>query len=155
MTQDPSPLEDLPAGRLLSDFSDEEQRILGSYGKILVFKQGDTVIREGQTQESLYFLAHGLLHAVHEVEDGSTPLGAIGPGEWFGEINIFDPHAASATVVASHESRVWRMSRSRLEEFLNDHPELGCQLLLSVGEVLSRRARQLVAKLNATWELSW
>lgn len=108
-----------------------------------------------ENQECLYFLIQGVLHAVHKVQSGVTPLGTIKDGEWFGEINIFDPKVSSAMVVAHTDSQVWRISRSKLEEFLNSHPELGCQLLLGVAEVLARRTRGLVAKLNATWELSW
>jgi CRP-like cAMP-binding protein len=70
-------------------------------------------------------------------------------------INIFDPKSSSAMVVAHVESQAWSISRPKLEEFLNNHPELGCLLLLGVGEVLARRTRDMVAKLNATWELSW
>jgi CRP-like cAMP-binding protein len=56
--------------------------------------------------------------------------------------------------VARSESQVWYISRSKLEEFLNVSPALGCQLILSAAEVLARRIRGVLAKLNATWELS-
>ena len=46
-------------------------------------------------------------------------------------------------------------SRDMLEQFLNDHPSLGCILLLGVAEGLARRTRGMVKKLNATWELSY
>jgi CRP-like cAMP-binding protein len=145
----------LPECEVLGSFEEQDRRALTSYGEFLAFKPEQTVIREGQSQESLYFLVQGLLHAVHVVKDGATPLGAIRDGEWFGEINIFDPQRASAMVVSRTNSLVWRISRNDLEAFLNDHSALGCLLLLGVGEVLARRTRAVTEKLNAAWELSW
>jgi CRP-like cAMP-binding protein len=91
---------------------------------------------------------------VHETDTGPVPVGGISEGEWFGEINIFDADVASATVVARRESQVWYISRSKLEAFLNDEPALGCQLILGAAEILAHRIRGVLAKLNATWELS-
>mgnify|MGYP001583731316 FL=1 len=58
-------------------------------------------------------------------------------------------------VAARTPSLVWCISRARLEEFLNTCPTLGCLLLLGIAEVLARRTRGLVARLNAAWEISW
>ena len=153
--KDDSTFEQLPPTKVLAGFDDEDRRKLSSYGKFLVFKAEQTVIREGEDQDCLYFLIKGMLHALHKVKGGFTPVGAINADEWFGEINIFDPHSASAMVKARMDSQVWRISRPKLEKFLNNYPTLGSQLLLSVSEVLARRSRNLLTKLNATWEISW
>jgi len=144
---------ELPSSDLLAGFNDEERRRLGSFGKFRTYPAEEKVIREGRQQDCLFFLLKGLLHAVHEARGGHTPLGAIRAGEWFGEMNIFDPRSAAATVIARRDSRVWVISRAKLEEFLNQYPVLGCQLLLGVAEVLARRVRELDEKINATWEI--
>lgn len=126
-----------------------------SYGKFLDFSAGKIIVNEGDPQESLYFLVSGVLHAVHKVKGGLAPIGTIKSGEWFGEINIFDPQKATAMCVAHLEGRTWYITRNKLEEFLNDHPALGCVLLLGVAEVLAKRARGLIQKVNATWEISY
>jgi len=145
----------LPACGVLSAFDEKDRRTLTAYGQFLRYRAEQILIKEGETQDCLYMLVDGVLHALHKVRGGATPLGAIQPGEWFGEINILDPNKASAMVVARTDSWVWRMSRAKLEEFLNNCPTLGCLLLLGVAEVLARRTRSLVAKLNAAWEISW
>lgn len=145
----------LPPCALLASFDEADRQALTGHGRFLQFKAGQTIIREKERQDCLYFLIQGELRAVHQLKGGSAPVGTIRAGEWFGEINIFDPKAASAMVVAHIDSQVWSISRPKLEGFLNEKPDLGCLLLLGVGEVLARRTRELVAKLNATWELSW
>ena len=145
-----------PRGKwVLAAFDENERRALTGFGEFVSYPAEKIVIREGESQNCLYFLLKGVVHALHKVKGGTTPVGAIREGEWFGEVNIFDPDRASAMVVARTDARMWRISRSRLEEFLNAHPPLGCMVLLGAAEVLARRTRALVTKLNATWELSW
>ena len=144
----------LPASEMLAGFDGEERQLLSGYGRFTVFDAEQVLIREGHEQNRLWFPLAGDLGVVHETETGYTPVGSIAEGEWFGEINIFDADVASATVIARTQCQVWYISRAKLEEFLNAYPALGCQLVLSAAEVLSRRIRGVLAKLNATWELS-
>ncbi|MCK5849541.1 MAG: cyclic nucleotide-binding domain-containing protein [Kiritimatiellae bacterium] len=153
MKEDPI-LHELPICTMLAGFKKDNRHALSTYGEFLVFKADEIIIQEKEEQDCLYFVVSGLIHALHKMKKGATPLGTIQEGEWFGEINIFDPRMSSAMVVARTESHIWRISRSKLEEFLNGNPSLGCQLLLSIAEVLAHRARELVNKVNAVWELS-
>jgi CRP-like cAMP-binding protein len=144
----------LPSSEMLAGYEKEDLEELSDYGRFIIFNAGDVIIREGHEQNRLGFLIAGALDVVHETETGPVPVGTISEGEWFGEINIFDADVASATVISRGESQVWYISRAKLEEFLNTSPALGCQLILGAAEVLARRIRRVLAKLNATWELS-
>ncbi len=144
----------LPPSDMLAGYEKEDLQELSGYGRFIVFNAGDVIMKEGKEQNRLAFLVAGGLDVVHETDTGAVPVGAISEGEWFGEINIFDADVASATVVAHSESQVWYISRGKLEEFLNASPALGCQLILGAAEVLARRIRGVLAKLNATWEIS-
>lgn len=154
MSQIPLP-DVLPTCELLDGFEERDREVLSRYGSFGAFRKGQTVIHEGKPQNALFLLVRGRLNAVHATERGDAPLGSIGAGEWFGEVNIFDPQDASAKVVAHVDSVTWQIGRDSLEQFLNEEPALGCLLLLGVGYVLARRTRALNAKLNATWEISW
>ena len=145
----------LPSSVQLASFEEADRVALSGYGRIIELKANNVVVKEGDPQESLYFLLEGVLHAVHKVNGGFAPLGTIKAGEWFGEINIFDPQTATAMCVAHMDSKAWVISRDKLEQFLNDHPSLGCMLLLGVAEGLAKRTRTMVKKLNATWEISY
>lgn len=144
----------LPASEMLAGFEAEERERLSGFGHFIIFEAGQVLIREGHEQNRLWFTLAGTLDVVHETATGHTPVGTIHEGEWFGEINIFDADVASATVIARTRCQVWYMSRTKLEAYLNADPALGCQLILSAAEVLSQRIRGVLAKLNATWELS-
>jgi diguanylate cyclase (GGDEF)-like protein/PAS domain S-box-containing protein len=71
---------------------------------------GDTLIEAGQRNDSMYLLLTGRLQVC--LDSGkATPVAIIEPGESVGEISVMDQLPASATVVASEESRLLLISR--------------------------------------------
>ena len=83
----------------------------------------------------------GTLHASTMRSGRQVLLGKIGPGETIGEINIFHPGLASATVTAVEFSQVWRIDRASLEDFMNVSPLPAAHLLIGIANTLSRRLR--------------
>lgn len=137
----------LPAVGLVDSLSTEDRRMLSSYGSFSFLLDGSLVIQQGKPQEFLYFLISGSLHA-KSVETGhETLLGTIRSGEWFGEINIFDPSTALATVVAVDQCQIWRISRVELQQFFEHYPAPAFQLTVSIATGLSRRLRGVTAQL--------
>ncbi len=145
---------ELPAASMLAELDDEERRLLSTYGEFKAMKEGTVVIAENDRQDSLYFVISGTLHATHEEDGKQILLGRIPTGQWFGEVNIFDPDTASATVTVREYAQLWQISRADLEEFLNRYPNAGSRLLLGIASVLARRVRQLDSKVAIASALS-
>ena len=99
------------------------------------------VIEKGHEQDSLFFVISGMLHAIGKKNGRDVLLGRISPGETIGEINMFDPAKASATVKSVEFSQVWRIDREALENFMNDLPLPAAHLLIGIATNLSRRLR--------------
>jgi CRP-like cAMP-binding protein len=132
---------ELPAIGFLAEFPDEGRVALSSYGEFFPAHKDTHVIKEGTPQDSLYLVISGTLH-VHTVANGrDTLLGRATEGDVIGEVSIFDPDVASATVTAVEFSQVWRIDRIMLEDFLNENPELGNLLMVKIATQLSRRLR--------------
>ena len=74
-------------------------------------------------------------------------LTRIEPGESIGEINIFDPGTASATVTAKSFAQVWKANREDVEGFMSAYPEAGNHLLSAMVAEMSRRIRYMNDKL--------
>ena len=135
----------LPAVGLVDSLSTEDRALLSSYGQFSYVAAGAVLIEQGDPQEFLYFLISGNLHA--KSSDREILLGHIRAGEWFGEINIFDPAAALATVVAMDNSQIWRISRAELQQFFEHYPTPAFQLTVGIAMGLSRRLRGVTAQL--------
>ncbi len=139
---------ELPAIGVVEELSEADRAMLCSYGGFSFHQSGSTVIQQGSPQDSLFLVLSGELHARREDDGREILIGRIRQGESFGEVNIFDPAEASATVVAVSPSQIWKIERNALVDFLAAYPEASVQLLSRVASVLSRRLRGLALKLE-------
>lgn len=141
---------ELPALGIVSALEEEDRRLLSDYGEFLPMQEGDTLIDEGADQNSLLFLISGLLHVVTTKDDKLVLLARVEPGESIGEVNLFDPSKASASVVAKSFSQVWKARRNDLDDFLNAYPEAAGRLMIGLLSELSKRLRNMNQKLSNT-----
>jgi CRP/FNR family transcriptional regulator, cyclic AMP receptor protein len=142
-----SPLSELPAVGFLADVSSEHRAFLACFGKFLRPQQGDTLIAEGDPQESLYVILSGALHIVAATDDRPLLLAAFGEGDSLGEINLFDPATASATAIMRTGGLIWTISREELETFLAADPPAGIAVMKGLLRQVARRIRSMNEKL--------
>ena len=137
---------ELPPLGLLQPLGDDDRRLLSGYGEFMPVEKDKHLIEEGLDQSCLYVVVHGTLHATTMRAGHPVLLGKIVRGETIGEINLLDPHKASATVTAIEFSQVWRCSTENLEEFINAYPLPAAHLLIGVGRTIARRLRDVNEK---------
>ena len=111
-------------------------------------------IHEGSHQESLSLVLAGTLHVLTALDSHPLRLAELGEGDVIGEINIFDPSAASATVIARGDCLVWSLSRSELVGLIADDVEAGQSVMWGLLRQISRRVRQMNEKLVVSSDLS-
>lgn len=137
----------LPALGILEPLGDEDRDILSGYGEFRPVQPGQHLIEEGMNQTGLYFVISGKLHATALRGGHKVLLGAVATGETVGEINLFDPSAASATVTAVEFSQVWFIDSKSLEAYINSYPRAAAWLLIGVATTIARRLRAVNDKL--------
>lgn len=141
---------ELPALGIVSALEDDDRRLLSNYGEFLPIKDGDTIIDEGADQDSLIFLISGLLHVVTNKDGSVVLLARVTPGESIGEVNLFDPGKASASVTSKTFSQVWKARRNDLDAFLNAYPEAAGRLMIGLLSEMSKRLRKMNEKISST-----
>jgi CRP-like cAMP-binding protein len=125
-----------------TDFDIEERTQLGNFGEFISLADGEVLIDEGHKQDALFMVISGTFHVQTVVTGRAVLLGTLKPGDTIGEINMFDPGNASASVVSKSFSEVWRIDRGRLEQYLEAHPRTAARLLVNVATQLSKRLRK-------------
>ena len=140
---------ELPALGIAANLEEEDRRLLSNYGEFLPVNEGDTLIEEGANQDSLTFLISGLLHVVTQRDGKVALLARVEPGASIGEVNLFDPSKASASVVAKSFSQVWKVRRNDLDDFLRSYPEAAGQLMVGLLTEMSKRLRNMNQKLSS------
>jgi len=139
----------LPAMGLVAGLEEEDRLLLSGYGDFLPVQEDQMLIEEGQTQNSLYFVISGILHVHTDKDNKRTLIARVQAGESLGEINIFDPGTASASVTSKSFTQVWKATREDIEAFMVAYPEPGNRLLTALVGEMSRRIRHMNDKLVA------
>ncbi|MBU6178345.1 MAG: cyclic nucleotide-binding domain-containing protein [Verrucomicrobia bacterium] len=132
----------LPEMGFASEFDLEERTQLGNFGEFLSLADGEVLIDEGHNQDALFMVVSGTFHVQTVVTGRPVLLGTLKAGDTIGEVNMFDPGQASASVVSKSFSEVWRIDRSRLEQYLEAHPRTAARLLVNIATQLSKRLRK-------------
>ena len=147
MTAPSTPQSELPALGFLADVSSEHRSFLACFGRFLRLNNGDTLITEGERQESLYVILSGTLHILASADERNVLLASLKEGDSIGEINLFDPATASATAVARSPSLVWALSRQELDAFQESDPAAAVSVLRGLLCQVSKRIRSMNEKL--------
>lgn len=149
-----SPLPELPAIGFLSDVEPSHRAFLTSYGRFVRPSSGEMLIEEGKPQNSLYLVLSGMLHVVTSATERPILVAQLGAGDSLGEINIFDPATASATVIARSECLVWCLSAEELDSFYEADPVAGLAFTKGLLKISCKRIRGLITKLGENQEIA-
>lgn len=147
MTQPLFSPSELPAIGFLAGVSQEHRSFLACFGKFHRLQESDTLITEGEAQDSLYLVITGKLHILGASAERPLLLASLGAGDSIGEINLFDPGTASATATVRAHSLIWSLSRSELNSFLEVDAAAGVAVLRGILAQLSKRIRIMNDKL--------
>ena len=102
---------------------------------------GQTVIRKGDTGDSMYLIASGELR----VHDGDHTINFVHHPEIFGEMALLDAQPRMASITATTESVLLRLDQEPFFELLDDRSEVARGII----RTLSRRLRDTVAGKSA------
>jgi len=103
------------------------------------------IIYAGDEPDVLYYIIKGSVTVLIEDEDGrEIVLAYLNPGDFFGEMAIFEKQRRSATVRASGQARVLKIDKKTLLRRIREDPLLAVNLL----KTMSHRIRELDAELS-------
>ena len=117
-------------------FSELGRGDLSRLAKLMVartIKAGDAVIEENDQAAGFFVVSSGKL----EAERRGKTLATYGPGDFFGEMALFEGFPRSATVRAVEDSECLAMTRWDFTAELKNRPEIALGML----PVLVRRLR--------------
>lgn len=126
---------------LLSTLSDEDLWALFECGIRKVVAKDQDVLVQGQRNGSLFVVLEGALRIVRDIDHAEVPIGRLSPGSFFGEISLFDPGPATATVRAAGRSVIVELRREHLDRFIETRPAAGAKVLLALLEDVATRFR--------------
>jgi CRP/FNR family cyclic AMP-dependent transcriptional regulator len=142
-----SPFPELPAFGFLSEVDPSHREFLASFGGFIRPTNGETIIEEGKPQVYLHLILSGMLHVTSAAGGRSLLVATLGAGDSIGEVNVFDPASASASVIARSECLIWRITAAELADFFSASPEGGIDFMRGLLRLAARRLRAMNEKL--------
>jgi SulP family sulfate permease len=112
--------------------------------------QGETLIRQGDEADRLYFIERGTVSVCLEIEGGEqVRLQTLGLGTAVGEMGLYLEAKCTASVVADSPVTAYRLTRSALVEMKETQPELAATFHEFVARLLSERLAATTRTLSA------
>lgn len=135
---------------ILEDLTTEELDLFATILKQRKFKEGETIVSEGDEGYTMYLFKEGRVQVVNHItlrvgsKDWSDAEKAIlnaGPAEmsFFGEMSLLTGAPRSATIKAITPCVLYELHRDDFQNLAVEHPEMGFKVLWKVAAVLSNR----------------
>src|SRR6187397_1121939 len=130
----------LRAVRIFRDLTDAELDLVANLLTVKEAKKGDKLLEEGAIVNHLYIVCDGAVHIRRLAQTREMLLGRLGIGAHFGEINMFDPGTATASIYAMKTpTRLAYVDYQTLRDFLSTHPATGYMIVSAMMTEMSRR----------------
>lgn len=125
---------------ILRDFTSADMALVEKNGIPRVCAPGDAIIHEGEAGSSFFLILDGKVEVRKRIGlDKHRKLVELGPLDIFGEVCFLGVESRSASVIALEKALVMEFPRSRIEDLIAKHPEIGLKLYRGIARELARR----------------
>lgn len=92
------------------------------------YEEQRLVVREGDTGQSLFLIARGVLRVLRNHSDQRLELGTLVAGEFFGEMALLHDAPRTASVETVSPCSLYELKRSDLARAMTEHPQIRAAL---------------------------
>lgn len=138
--------------RLFKDIASEDLLALGRSLRERTLKKGQVLLREGEAGDEMFLVRQGTL-VISKAVAGRVEqvLARVGPGDFFGEMSLFDRSPRSATIQADSEVVLLVLDRQSLHHLTEVNPRAAAAFFRALVQVFIERLRasgELVAEVT-------
>ena len=127
---------------VFSLLSPEEITRVADHFSTVELASGQVLFHEGDQGNDLYILADGAAAVSIRLPDGGMhEIARFAPGDFFGEMSIFDDAPRSASCEALSRSTLYSLSRDAFTDVIALHPEIALKLMYRMLNITTQRLR--------------
>jgi diguanylate cyclase (GGDEF)-like protein len=127
---------------VFSLLSTEEIRHVASHLATVELSEGQTLFREGDTGNDMFILSKGAAAVSILLPDGKErEIARFAPGDFFGEMSIFDNSPRSASCRALLKSTLYSLSKDAFADIIRERPQIAQKLMYRMLNVTTQRLR--------------
>jgi CRP-like cAMP-binding protein len=127
--------------KILADLKDNQLAHLAEYMEFQEVNQWSVLFAQGDASDSMFLVLAGELRARSVVDGRETILATFGPGDFFGDMALFDHGPRSADLVANVDSTLLKITSVAFERLTREAPALATPFLQATARTMSARIR--------------
>ena len=127
---------------LFKGLEKEDLTTLYEAGKLITFKAGGAIIREGDAGDEMFVIMTGTVKVVTGLPRAPVELAQLKRGAFFGEVSVLTGRPRTATVLAVEDVELIAFDKQALEPILRKYPRV--RKLMQV--VVEGRVRTAIEK---------
>jgi hypothetical protein len=127
--------------KILATMADDQLEVFCKYLQLEEIAQWKVLVTQGEIGDSMYMILQGELRVRVMIGQKETILTTLGPGDFFGDISLFDHGPRSADVVANTDSALLKLKSADFQKLCAEVPDVAAPLLVAVGRTLTARIR--------------
>lgn len=135
---------------IFRELTDEQMRAFAALLSARDVPPKTRILEEGKPVGNFYIVQSGIVHIRRLAGKRELLLGRLGPGGFFGEINLFDPGMATASIDAMKPTRLALVDYDQFRAFMGREPATGYKIVSAMMTEMARRLRQTSARLVNT-----
>ena len=140
------PLDLLSRVPLFAELSPSELERIASVAIPRSFPRAVRVFHEGDHSDACYIVRSGDLRVTREHPDGrAIALATLGPGDFFGELAMFDGGTRSASVETLSDADLLALPASDVRRVVSEHGDIAAKLIVAIARRL-RETNERVAR---------
>jgi CRP-like cAMP-binding protein len=148
----PADLAFLRQVNLFRDVAEPDLLVVWPWLRERRLRAGDVLFREGTSGSEMFLIRSGsVLISKHVTGRVDQVLARLEPGDFFGEMSLFDKRPRSASVQAETDAVLYGLDRENLDRLIEAHPRAATALFYQLVQVFIKRLRdsgELVAEVT-------
>ncbi len=128
--------------RLFKDIAEPELTALAETLRERLLRRGQVLVREAEAGEEMFVVLRGSM-VISKAVTGRVEqvLARMGPGDFFGEMSLFDRSPRSATVQADSDATLLVLDREALRRLTELSPRAAAAFFYALVQVFIERLR--------------
>ena len=127
--------------KILADLKDAQLAHLAEYMEWQEVSQWSVLFNQGDASDLMFLVLAGELRARTLIGGKETILATFGPGDFFGDMALFDHGPRSADLVANVDSTLLKITSVAFDRLTREAPALATPFLQATARTLAARIR--------------
>lgn len=126
-----------------NDLRDDELKLLTEMLDLFYYEKDHYIFKEGEIQDSLFFIMSGSVIVLKNTEDGGCEqLAQFDAPQVIGEMALISPGTRSATIMTISPVSAIRFGCSSFEKIIKQKPLLAVNILRKAGNTVCTRLKK-------------